>query len=172
MMPTLHLPCVFPPRPFPLLRALHSMPQDTPSKSSFPSRPRLTRQQTLGGARPYLTASKVCQLISFLAITLCHRSDPRLMLGRKVLKKADLRNMCQALAGAGMATVMPMTRHTVIANFVTDTEIIDRLLDLLRALLPGSMAGLAGLKFAPGHAPGQLGVLRLVPGPRRGDRLT
>ncbi len=112
------------------------MPQDTPSKSSFPSRPRLTRQQTLGGARPYLTASKVCQLISFLAITLCHRSDPRLMLGRKVLKKADLRNMCQALAGAGMATVMPMTRHTVIANFVTDTEIIDRLLDLLRAVTP------------------------------------
>lgn len=130
---TLHLPRAFPPRTFPLLWALHSLSQDTLSKSSFPSRLRLTQQQTLGRVRPYLTTRRVCQLIPFLTITLCHLSDPQLMLGTQELKKADPRNTRQALAGVGTATLLPMTRRTVIAKFVTDTE-IDHPLDLLRAL--------------------------------------
>lgn len=64
-----------------------------------------------------------------------------------------------------------MTRRTVIAKFVTDTE-FDNLLGLLRALLSRTMGGPAGQKFALGHAPGPLGVFHPVPGRRRGDRLT
>lgn len=93
------------------------------------------------------------------------------MLGLQVLKKADPRNTHQALAGVGTATPMLMTRRTIIAKFVTDTE-IDHPPDLLRVLLLGTMAALAGQKFAPGHALGPLGVLHPVPGLRRGDRLT
>lgn len=104
----LYLPRAFPPRSFHLLQALHSLPQDILSKSSFPSRLRLTQQQTPG--RHYLTT-------------------------RMVLQKADPRNTRQALAGVGTATLIPMTRRTVITKFVTDTEIeIDQPLDLLRAL--------------------------------------
>jgi hypothetical protein len=55
------------------------------------------------------------------------------MLGTQVLKKADPKNTRQALAGVGTATLLPMTRRTVIAKLVTDTE-IDHPLDLLRAL--------------------------------------
>lgn len=62
-MLTLHLPRVFSPRTLPLLRALHSLPRDTLSKSSFPSRLRLTQQQTQGRAQPYLTTREVCQLV-------------------------------------------------------------------------------------------------------------
>lgn len=112
----------------------------------------------------------VCQLIPFLTITLYHRSDLQLMIEPQVLKKGVPRNTPQALA-VGTATLIPMTRRTVIAKFVTDTE-IDNLLVLLRALLSRTMGGLAGQKFALGHAPGPLGVLRPVPGRHRGDRLT
>ena len=93
------------------------------------------------------------------------------MLGPQVLKKADPRNTRQVLAGVGMATLIPMIPRTVIAKFVIDTE-IDHPLDLPRALPLGTMAGLAGQKFAPGHAPGPLGVPHPVPGLRRGDRPT
>jgi hypothetical protein len=55
------------------------------------------------------------------------------MLGPQVLKKADTRKTRQALAGVGTATLILMTRRTIIAKFVTDTE-IDHPLDLLRAL--------------------------------------
>ena len=91
--------------------------------------------------------------------------------GAQVLKKADPRNTRQVLAGVGTATLILMTRRTVIAKFAMDTE-IDYPLDLPRALPQETMAGLAGQKFAPGHAPGPLGVLHLVPGLRRGGRPT
>ena len=65
--------------------------------------------------------------------SVCHLSHRQLMPGTQVLNKADPRNTRQALAGVGMAMLLPMTRRTIIAKFVTDTE-IDHPLDLLRAL--------------------------------------
>jgi hypothetical protein len=91
------------------------------------------------------------------------------MVHPQVLKKAGPKKTRQPLAGVGMVTLILMNRRTVIATFVTDAG-IDHLLDLRKALLLGT--GLAGRKFALGHAPGPLRVLRPAPGLRRGGRLT
>jgi len=93
------------------------------------------------------------------------------MVGSQVLKKAGPRKTRQLLAGVGTVTLIPMNRRTVIATFVTDAG-IDHILDLRRALLSGTTAGLAGRKFALGHAPGPLRVLRPAPDLRRGSRPT
>jgi hypothetical protein len=131
-MLNLHLPRVFSPHTLPLLWEPHSLPRNTLSKSSSLSRLSLMQQQTLG-VRPYLTARRVCQLIPFLTITVCHRSDPQLMLGPQVLKVPDPRNTRLVLAGVGMAMLIPMMHRTVITKFVKDFG-IDHPLDLLRDL--------------------------------------
>ena len=66
-MLTLHLPRAFPPHIFLLLWALHSLPQNILSKSSFPSRLRLTQQQILR-VQLYLITRRVCQLIPLLCV--------------------------------------------------------------------------------------------------------
>ena len=55
------------------------------------------------------------------------------MPGPQLLNKADPRNTRQALAGSGTATLIPMTRRTVIVKFSTDIK-INHPLDLLGAL--------------------------------------
>lgn len=109
--------------------------------------------------------------VSTRPISLGLMGDQQLMVGSQLSKKAGPRKTRQLLAGVGTGTLIPKNRCTALATFVTDAG-IDHILDLRRARLSETMAGLAGRKFALDHAPGPLRVLRPAPDLRRGSKPT
>lgn len=168
MMPILRNPRIFPHHTLRLLRTCLHPRQDIPSKSSYRSKPKRTRKQTLRPARVFRTTSKAYQHLPFLNITLLHRSGPQRAVGLQVLKQADVGIMTKLIAGGGKVALIPMNRRTVIASSLIDAG-IDNLRHLRRVRLSATIADLPGRKFALGRVPDRL---LLAPCHRRGNRLT
>jgi len=167
----LTLRCTFLLRAFLQLLTRLRRPQDTPSRSSSPSKPRRTQHQSLGLVWVRLTISKVYQVLLSLTITMCHRTDFHQTVGRSVLKQAGTGKTGKPPAGAGKVAITPLNCLTAIASFVTDAE-IDHLRVPLRSPPSGTMAVLADRRFALGHAPGHRHALPPAPGLRQRSTLT